>query len=119
MIRGLNSRLNVIRESLGSIDRVGGAVTTESYVYFNVPCRIANPRVSREELEQGVVSSSQIRVVAPSRYRFTITDLLEVLDGAFAETRWRVVDISEDSLPITSPRAHVTVTAERFVPGST
>src|SRR3990167_10044507 len=113
VIHGLNNKLTGYRPLYGPDDAVGGAVQTgTSTVYRNVLCRVDNPRGSRREQMMEIDIARAVNIVVwPATYVFQVQDEVEIESGRFADQRFLVFDIKEDSLVPTHPNAHIELTA--------
>lgn len=74
MVAGLHMKVNVIQINYSSDDTIGGAVTTGTTVYSNMPAVLTLRRPSQQSLEQGL-ETDQIYdfTCSPRFYRAQVT----------------------------------------------
>ena len=121
VIRGLNSRINVLRVTQGADDTIGGTTESEATVLSNVRCRIDNPNrgdVGRIEHMEGVDFLRLIKLTTwPAVTDVRAGDIIKPVAGPFASDRFIVLDIKQDSITQSFNSAHTEIVAERYDSG--
>jgi len=118
MIQGLNNTITVRRQTELVKDAVGGARVNEGLVYSNIKCRISNPNrgdIGRVERGQGIEVTRLIKIVAWPSTSYVIEpgDMVLPGSGRYSSDRFIILDVKQDSLPLSDGRTHLELICER------
>lgn len=115
MIAGLNITLRIDRDVDGIDDEVGGATVTTITVASNIRARISSLKPSEDLRAQGIESTNLYNcVIWPASVDVRFNDYIIPQSGDHSGKQFRVLGTQIDSLPSTSPRAHISVRLQRI-----